>query len=288
MSLNSFNLTLFEAEQINKIIPYPYKIELESNISFDFLNNKTKRISTNIKSHSLNTRNKSHSKLSANQNINANDNTSSITININKKKLPEKQNNNALNNNKAVNSSNNDSERKICENFFAYIENCEYCNIFYTQKYLDEPCLIDIESKIKGRKYHHLLDIVMDLRNLCLYYSDKKFNNTINYNANKLLEFVESKYKSFYPETNKDYKDALKMALKMNSENNKMFSEKDLLQMSEQIKKLNPKQLIGLVKLIKTLYQDNNDLKYYEIDLKDLDLNTLNKINFYIKNVNKK
>ena len=149
MSLNSFNLTLFEAEQINKIIPYPYKIELESNISFDFLNNKTKRISTNIKSHSLNTRNKSHSKLSANQNINANDNTSSITININKKKLPEKQNNNALNNNKTINPTNNDSERKICENFFAYIENCEYCNIFYTQKYLDEPCLIDIESKIK-------------------------------------------------------------------------------------------------------------------------------------------
>ena len=284
MSLNSFNLTLFEAEQINKIIPFPYKIELESNISFDFLNNKTKRISTNIKSHSINTRHKSQSKLSANTNTNTNE---SITINISKKKLPEKQNNNSLNN-KSVNSTNNDSERKICENFFAYIENCGYGNIFYTQKYLDEPCLIDIESKIKGRKYHHLLDIVMDLRNLCLYYSDKKFNNTINYNANKLLEFVESKYKSFYPETNKDYKDALKMALKMNTENNKMFSEKDLLQMSEQIKKLNPKQLIGLVKLIKTLYQDNNDLKYYEIDLKDLDLNTLNKINFYIKNVNKK
>ena len=284
MSLNSFELTLFEAEQINKIIPYPYKIELESNITFDFLNNKTKRISTNIKSHSLNTRNKSQSKLSANANTNEN---SSITINISKKKVPEKQNINTLNN-KNVNSTNNDSERKICEKFFAYIENCEYCNIFYTQKYLDEPCLIDIESKIKGRKYHHLLDIVMDLRNLCLYYSDKKFNNTINYNANKLLEFVESKYKSFYPEMNKDYKEALKMALKMNTENNKMFSEKDLFQMSEQIKKLNPKQLIGLVKLIKTLYQDNNDLKYYEIDLKDLDLNTLNKINFYIKNVNKK
>lgn len=284
MSLNSFNLTLFEAEQINKIIPYPYKIELESNISFDFLNNKTKRINTNIKSHSLNTRNKSQPKLSPNTNINSN---TSITININKKKLPEKQNNNALNN-KTLNPINNDSERKICENFFAYIENCEYCNIFYTQKYLDEPCLIDIESKIKGRKYHHLLDIVMDLRNLCLYYSDKKFSSTINYNANKLLEFIESKYKSFYPETNKDYKEALKMALKLNTENNKMFSEKDLIQMSEQIKKLNPKQLIGLVKLIKTLYQDNNDLKYYEIDLKDLDLNTLNKINFYIKNVNKK
>jgi hypothetical protein len=284
MSLNSFKLTLFEAEQINKIIPYPYKIELESNITFDFLNNKTKRISTNIKSHSLNTRNKSQSKLSANANTNEN---SSITINISKKKVPEKQNINTLNN-KNVNSTNNDSERKICEKFFAYIENCEYCNIFYTQKYLDEPCLIDIESKIKGRKYHHLLDIVMDLRNLCLYYSDKKFNNTINYNANKLLEFVESKYKSFYPEAKKDYKEALKMALKMDTENNKMFSEKDLFQMSEQIKKLNPKQLIGLVKLIKTLYQDNNDLKYYEIDLKDLDLNTLNKINFYIKNVNKK
>ena len=284
MSLNSFELTLFEAEQINKIIPYPYKIELESNITFDFLNNKTKRISTNIKTHSLNTRNKSQSKLITNNNTSAN---TSITININKKKVPEKQNSNALNN-KNVNSTNNDSERKICENFFAYIENCEYCNIFYTQKYLDEPCLIDIESKIKGRKYHHLLDIVMDLRNLCLYYSDKKFNNTINYNANKLLEFVESKYKSFYPEMNKDYKEALKMALKMNTENNKMFSEKDLFQMSEQIKKLNPKQLIGLVILIKNLYQDNNDLKYYEIDLKDLDLNTLNKINFYIKNVNKK
>jgi hypothetical protein len=284
MSLNSFELTLFEAEQINKIIPYTYKIELESNITFDFLNNKTKRISTNIKTHSLNTRNKSQSKLIPNNNTSAN---TSITININKKKVPEKQNSNALNN-KNVNSTNNDSERKICENFFAYIENCEYCNIFYTQKYLDEPCLIDIESKIKGRKYHHLLDIVMDLRNLCLYYSDKKFNNTINYNANKLLEFVESKYKSFYPEMNKDYKEALKMALKMNIENNKMFSEKDLFQMSEQIKKLNPKQLIGLVKLIKNLYQDNNDLKYYEIDLKDLDLNTLNKINFYIKNVNKK
>ena len=284
MSLNSFELTLFEAEQINKIIPYPYKIELESNITFDFLNNKTKRISTNIKTHSLNTRNKSQSKLITNNNTSAN---TSITININKKKVPEKQNSNALNN-KNVNSTNNDSERKICENFFAYIENCEYCNIFYTQKYLDEPCLIDIESKIKGRKYHHLLDIVMDLRNLCLYYSDKKFNNTINYNANKLLEFVESKYKSFYPEMNKDYKEALKMALKMNTENNKMFSEKDLFQMSEQIKKLNPKQLIGLVKLIKNMYEDNNDLKYYEIDLKDLDLNTLNKINFYIKNVNKK
>ena len=282
MSLNSFKLTLFEAEQINKIIPYPYKIELESNISFDFLNNKTKRIITNIKSHSLSTRNKSHSKLSSNTNTNT-----TITINISKKKVPEKPNSNILNN-KNVNSTNNESERKICENFFAYIENCEYCNIFYTQKYLDEPCLIDIENKIRGRKYHHLLDIVMDLRNLCLYYSDKKFNNNINYNANKLLEFVESKYKSFYPEMNKDYKEALKMALKLNTENNKMFSEKDLLQMSEQIKKLNPKQLIGLVKLIKTLYQDHNDLKYYEIDLKDLDLNTLNKINFYIKNINKK
>ena len=53
------------------------------------------------------------------------------------------------------------------------------------------------------------------------------------------------------------------------------------------IKKLNPKQLIGLVKLIRIQYNDNNDDKYYEINLNDLDINTLNKINYYIKNLNK-
>ena len=126
----------------------------------------------------------------------------------------------------------------------------------------------------------------MDLRNLCLYYSDKKFSNNINYNANQLLKYVESKYKSFYSGMNKEYKESLKMALKLNKENNKMFSEKDLSILSEQIKKLNPKQLIGLVKLIRTINNDNNDNeKYYEIDLNELDINTLNKINFYIKNI---
>ena len=58
--------------------------------------------------------------------------------------------------------------------------------------------------------------------------------------------------------------------------------------MAEQIKKLNPKQLVGLVKLIRAIYNDkNNTEKYYEIDLNELDINTLNKVNYYIKNVNK-
>ena len=279
MSLNSFQLSFFEASEINKIIPHPYKLELESNVSIDFLNNKTKRTNVNNVSNKINSiskKNKKHPK---------------ISTSFNKKKQnnnhhSEKQNVNILTN-KNNSSNNNESERKICEKFYAYIENCEYCNIFYTQKYLDEPCLIDIKNKIKSRKYHYLLDIVMDLRNLCLYYSDKKFNNNINYNANKLLEYVESTYKSFYTGMNKEYKDTLKMALKFNKENNKIFYEKDLLQMTEQIKKLNPKQLIGLVKLIRIQYNDNNDDKYYEIDLNDLDINTLNKINYYIKNLNK-
>ena len=275
MTLNSFQLSFFEASEINKIIPQPYKLELESNISIDLLNNKTKRVTNNNKSHSLSTRNKSHSKLST-----------LTSTSVNKKKHPEKQNHNS--NNKNNNLTNNESEKKICENFYAYIENCEYCNVFYTQKYLDEPCLIDIKNKIKARKYHYLLEIVMDLRNLCLYYSERKFNSSINYNANKLLEYVESIYKSFYSKMNKEYKDTLKMALKLNKDNNKTFSEQDLLQMSEQIKKLNPKQLIGLVKLVRTIFKDNSNVKYYEIDLNDLDSNILNKINFYIKNVNKR
>ena len=87
---------------------------------------------------------------------------------------------------------------------------------------------------------------------------------------------------------NKNYKETLKLALKLNKDNNKMFSEKDLVTMAEQIKKLNPKQLIGLVKLIRIIYNDNSNVdNYYEIDLNDLDINALNKVNFYIKNVNK-
>ena len=191
MSLNAFQLSFFEASEINKIIPQPYKLELESNISIDLLNNKTKRVANNNKSHSLSTRNKSHSKLST-----------LTSTSVNKKKHPEKQNHNS--NNKNNNLTINESEKKICENFYAYIENCEYCNVFYTQKYLDEPCLIDIKNKIKSRKYHYLLEIVMDLRNLCLYYSERKFNNSINYNANKLLEYVESIYKSFYSKMSKE------------------------------------------------------------------------------------
>ena len=84
-----------------------------------------------------------------------------------------------------------------------------------------------------------------------------------------------------------EYKDALKTALKMDNKNNKMFEEKDLEVMAEQIKKLNPKHLIGLVKLIKAQLSDKNDDKYYEFDLNDLDMNTLNKISFYIKNITK-
>ena len=67
----------------------------------------------------------------------------------------------------------------------------------------------------------------------------------------------------------------------------KIFSEKDLVIMAEQIKNLNPKHLIGLVKLIRAQYDQKNDDRYYEFDLNDLDMNTLNKINFYIKTVNK-
>ena len=152
---------------------------------------------------------------------------------------------------------------------------------------MDEPCLIDIQNKLKGRKYHRLLDIVMDLRNLCLYYADRKFNNKINYNAIQLLKFVETTYKSFYSGMDQEYKEALKAALKMDNKNNKMFDEKDLEVMAEQIKKLNPKHLIGLVKLIKSQLNDKNDDKYYEFDLNDLDMNTLNKINIYIKNITK-
>jgi len=283
MSLNSFQLSYYEAEEINKIIPFPYKLETESNISIECLNEMKK---ANSKSLNLSMSNKSKSR-------------SKISTSFHSKKPSEKSKSSHINdisrsksnaniskNNPLVN--NNESEKKICEKFFAYIENCEYCNVFYTQKYLDEPCLIDINNKIKGRKYHYLLDIVMDLRNLCLYYSDKKkFNNNINYNAIQLLKFVESTYKSFYAGMNFEYKESLKMALKLSKENNKMFSEKDLMTMSEQIKKLNPKQLIGLVKLIRTICNDDNKLydKYYEIDLNELDINTLNKINFYIKHV---
>ena len=278
MSLNSFQLSYFEAAEINKILPSPYKLEAESNISIDFINQMKKA----NKSHSLSTLNKSksHSKISTTftkkkppEKPHINDNSK------NKAQINNKNNNNGL-------SNNNESERKICEKFYTYIENCEYCNVFFTQKYLDDPSLIDIKNKIRGRKYHYLLDIVMDLRNLCLYYSDKKFSNNINYNANQLLKYVESTYKSFYSGMNKEYKESLKLALKLNKENNKMFSEKDLSILSEQIKKLNPKQLIGLVKLIRTINNDNNDNeKYYEIDLNELDINTLNKINFYIKNI---
>jgi hypothetical protein len=267
MSLNNFQLSLIEAEEINKIMPYPYRLESESNIPEESIKNMNK----------LNAKSKSNSR---------------ISTHLNKKKhRPENSEKSKsiqiVNSGKSTGLTNyGESEKKICENFYAYIENCEYCNIFFTQKYLDEPCLIDIQNKLKGRKYHRLLDIVMDLRNLCLYYSDKKFSNNINYNANQLLKYVESTYKSFYSGMNKEYKESLKMALKLNKENNKMFSEKDLSILSEQIKKLNPKQLIGLVKLIRTINNDNNDNeKYYEIDLNELDINTLNKINFYIKNI---
>jgi len=278
MSLNSFQLSYFEAAEINKILPSPYKLEAESNISIDFINQMKKA----NKSHSLSTLNKSksHSKISTTFTKKKPPEKSHINDNSkNKTQINNKNNNNGL-------SNNNESERKICEKFYTYIENCEYCNVFFTQKYLDDPSLIDIKNKIRGRKYHYLLDIVMDLRNLCLYYSDKKFSNNINYNANQLLKYVESTYKSFYSGMNKEYKESLKLALKLNKENNKMFSEKDLSILSEQIKKLNPKQLIGLVKLIRTINNDNNDNeKYYEIDLNELDINTLNKINFYIKNI---
>ena len=271
MSLNSFQLSFYEAEEINKILPYPYRLEPESNIPIDCIKNMNKANKLINKSHSLSTRSKSKSKSHS--------------------KLPEKTNVNSSNNkndnskNKSLLTNNNESEKKLCEKFYDFIENCEYCNIFYTQKYLDEPCLIDIKNKIKARKYHYLLDIVMDLRNLCLYYSDKKFNNNINYNANQLLKYVESTYKSFYTKASKEYKETLKMALKLSKENNKMFNEKDLVIMAERIKKLGPKQLIGLVKLVRTIYNDNSNDKYYEIDLNELDINTLNKVNYYLKKI---
>ena len=160
MSLNSFQLSYNEAEEINKILPYPYKLEAESNISIDFIKQMKK---ANSKSQSLSAKNKSKSH-------------SKISTNFTKKK-PSDRNSDSKSKPSNSQANNIESEKKICEKFYAYIENCEYCNIFYTQKYLDEPCLIDIKNKIKARKYHYLLDIVMDLRNLCLYYSDKKFNN---------------------------------------------------------------------------------------------------------------
>ena len=266
MSLNNFQLSLIEAEEINKIMPYPYRLESESNIPIESIKNMNK-INKSKSNSKINTVIKKKHK---NDN---NEKSKSIQI---------------INTGKTTGLTNyGESEKKICENFYAYIENCEYCNIFFTQKYLDEPCLIDIQNKLKGRKYHRLLDIVMDLRNLCLYYADRKFNNKINYNAVQLLKFVESTYKSFYSGMDQEYKDSLKLALKMDNKNNKMFEEKDLEIMAEQIKKLNPKHLIGLVKLIKLQLNDKNDDKYYEFDLNDLDMNTLNKINCYIKYITK-
>ena len=268
MSLNNFQLSLIEAEEINKIMPHPYRLESESNIPIESIKAMNK----------LNAKSKSNSK---------------INPNIQKKKHKGENNEKSksiqiINTGKTTGLTNiGESEKKICENFYNYIENCEYCNIFFTQKYLDEPCLIDIQNKLKGRKYHRLLDIVMDLRNLCLYYADRKFNNKINYNATQLLKFVESTYKSFYGGMDQEYKDALKIALKMDNKNNKIFDEKDLESMAEQIKKLNPKHLIGLVKLIKLQLSDKSDDKYYEFDLNDLDMNTLNKISCYIKNITK-
>ena len=254
MSLNNFQLSLVEAEEINKLLPHPYRLESESNIPSESIKNMNK----------LNAKSKSSSK---------------ISTHLNKKKHRSENNEKSksiqiVGSGKSTGLTNiGESEKKICENFYAYIENCEYCNIFFTQKYLDEPCLIDIQNKIKGRKYHHLLDIVMDLRNLCLYYA--------------LLNFVESTYKSFYIGMDKEYKDALKIALKMDNKNNKMFDEKELETMVEQLKKLNPKHLIGLAKLIKTQLNDKSDDKYYEFDLNDLDMNTLNKIDCYIKHITK-
>ena len=152
MSLNNFQLSLIEAEEINKIMPHPYKLESELNIPAESIKNMNK----------LNAKSKSNSK---------------INTNIAKKKHKAENNEKSIqivNSGKTTGLTNiGESEKKICENFYAYIENCEYCNIFFTQKYLDEPCLIDIQNKLKGRKYHRLLDIVMDLRNLCLYYADR-------------------------------------------------------------------------------------------------------------------
>ena len=278
MSENIFELNLLEAAAINKLIPFPYKLEAESNITINFRQNpqdsqkktQPKKVAQFPENTKININNKKNKQKLKSQNKNT-------------------ENNKNLNNSNLNNSiSNNDSERKICENFYAYIENCEFCNKFYTQKYLDEPCLLDIEKKIKNRKYHFLLDIVMDLRNLCNYYSNKKFNKDINYNANKLLEYVESTYKSFYSGANKEYKSVLNLALKYNSDENKykIFTEKEVLAMSDKIKRLNPKQLIGLVKLIRTQYDEHKNEKYYEFNLNNLDIDTLNKIDFYIKNLN--
>ena len=69
MSLNNFQLSLIEAEEINKIMPHPYRLESESNIPEESIKNMNK----------LNAKSKSNSR---------------ISTHLNKKKhIPEKQEN---------------------------------------------------------------------------------------------------------------------------------------------------------------------------------------------------
>ncbi len=56
MSLNNFQLSLIEAEEINKIMPHPYKLESESNIPIESIKAMNK----------LNAKSKSNSKINPN------------------------------------------------------------------------------------------------------------------------------------------------------------------------------------------------------------------------------
>ena len=282
MSSNNFLLSLFEASSFNKLIPFPYKLEPESDIAINF-NKKISESSTNTK--------KSHPKNNSiikTKMTNESKTTSSKSNRNSKNKSAKKTSRNNKNIKKNNNSSQNDFQLKVCENFYSYIKQSEFSSQFYTQKKINEPCLINIEKKLKNKKYHFLLELVMDLRNLCNYYlnedANDDFDENIIYNANKLLQCVEMNYKKVYRGASKEYKKVLNLALEYDDDDDyKNFTKKDVIQLSEKIKKLNPKQLIGLVKLIRAENKDYSDEKYYEFNLINLNLNTLNKIDYYIK-----
>ena len=185
MSLNNFQLSLVEAEEINKILPFPYRLEPESNIPSESIKNMNK----------LNSKSKSSSKISTHLNKKKHRNENSEKSNT-------FDDNDYYDNDNLINKINSENTNIISEFNKKYDEESNYIEIEFNFYDFDEQLL-----QYRSLEIEQLMKSLLDLKSsMILTSKDREVKYIIEYSySDKIFRKFNNKEGSIICQSNIGY-----------------------------------------------------------------------------------